>query len=273
MKPEKPENNSTWLHSIYRGDIYKLPANRSSVALTNAVVRLLENTFQVDILQVHRLLSEEQFFQAMKLIRKQLFTEETFITHLKQLFYSLGFNAGELAFEPLRLRAIRHNGHLNPKAKAIYYPHRDTWYAHGQSMVVGWLPLHNQTAHQTFEIFPEWLEKAVANNSEAFNYDNWRQAAAKKIGWQNANTGLTAVYPQAQQPVNYGQAVGIAALRAECLFFSGAHFHKTLEQTSNITRFSVDFRFTYLNHYQRGLGAVNVDARCQGSAVKDYIHL
>lgn len=275
VKPTKPADNDTWLKQLYQGELYKLNPDTDSLTLADSVLQLLMNTFQVDdIYHVHDQLSEEQFFKAMKHIRKHLFAGEPFIEKLHKLFHGLGFAAGELAFEPLRLRAIRHNGHFNPRAKAVYYPHRDTWYGHDQSMVVGWLPLHHQDAHQTFEIFPDWLDQAVANNSALFNYDEWRQAGTeKKIGWQKKNTGLNALYPQAQQTVDYGQVVRFSASKAERLFFSGAHFHKTLEQVHGLTRFSVDFRFVYLKHARAKLGAINADARCQGAALQDYITL
>lgn len=275
MKHSKAADNDAWLKRLYRGELYKLPSEPSAQALVDAVYHLLVDSFQIeDIHQVHAQLSEQQFFKAMKHIRKHLFDEQRFIALLKHCFVSLNFKPGEIAFEPLRLRAIRHNGHLNPRAKAVYYPHRDTWYGHGQSTVVGWLPLHDQQAHQTFEIFPECLDQAVANNSEVFNYDEWRQAGSeKKIGWQNQNTGLHAVYPQALEPVTTGKGLRFCANRAERVFFSAAHFHKTLQQVRHITRFSVDFRFVYLPHVQRGLGAVNADARARGSALQDYIRL
>ena len=64
------------------------------------------------------------------------------------------------AFDPLRLRIIKGDGHHNPAAKAVYYPHRDTWYGHPQALIVGWLPLDDLREDETFVFFPDYLRRA-----------------------------------------------------------------------------------------------------------------
>ena len=275
MNNIKPLTNQDWLNSLYQGELYKLPVDVSVSELVEEVNCLLHDIFQVeDIFKVHSYLNEEQFFSRMKVIRKQLFEGDKYINLLKNVFMNLGFRHGDIAFEPLRLRAIRHNGHLNPRAKSVYYPHRDTWYGHGQSMIVGWIPLHDQQEFQTFEIYPDWLRHPVPNDSEVFDYSQWRRAGdEKKIGWQKPTTGLTAVYPQTLKAVDYGNIIRFSAKKSEQLYFSGAHYHKTIEQECDLTRFSVDYRFVYRKDYEKGVGAFNSDNRSKGSAVQDYIVL
>lgn len=272
---QKPEDNKTWRRSLYNGDLYLLPKTNTATQLCDAVNTLLYQVFDTQNLgSIHHEMNEDAFFNCMKVIRKRLFEDDGYIDLLKAYLKSLGFNSGEVAFEPLRLRAIRPNGHLNPRAKAVYYPHRDTWYGHGQSVIVGWLPLHDQTPEQTFEIYPEWLNRSVPNNSEIFDYEQWCTGNSdKRIGWQNKNTGLTASYPQATAVVEPGARVGFGCQKAEGLFFSGAHFHQTLKQQTDRCRYSVDFRFVHLDDVKNNIGAPNVDNRSTGSSIVDYILL
>ncbi|WP_163832806.1 hypothetical protein [Spartinivicinus ruber] len=136
------------------------------------------------------------------------------------------------------------------------------------------MPLHDQASHQTFEIYPDWFSQSVPNNSEVFNYDQWRSGNNHKIiGWQKKDTGLSAVYPQSTTDVILGKRINICCKQAEVLFFSGAHYHRTLKQTRNLSRFSIDFRLVYLIDEQQHLGAPNVDNRSHGAALQDYIRL
>ncbi|MDE1463740.1 hypothetical protein [Spartinivicinus poritis] len=273
-------NNIRWRHSIYQGEIYKLPASQVSTELVNAIQQLLLKTFAINelnfnnLVNIHNVLSEADFFAAMKLIRRELFEQPKYTELLSKYLLNLGFKQGEVAFEPLRLRAIRHNGHLTERAKAVYYAHRDTWYGHAQSVIVGWIPLHNQAIHQTFEIYPDWFNRPVSNNSEVFDYNQWRSGNNDKIiGWQKKDTGLTAVYPETTAEVPLGRRIKFSCTQAETLLFSGAHYHQTLKQTRNLSRFSVDYRLIHLADEQQQLGAPNVDNRSRGSALQDYIRL
>lgn len=275
MRYQQPESNQVWRNSLYAGDIYLLPKMQEAAELAAEVNTLLYNVFgSQHIAIIHKVLNEDEFFNGMKIIRKELFENDRFIKLLRTYLIALGFRSGEVAFEPLRLRAIRPNGHLNPKAKAVYYPHRDTWYGHGQSVIVGWIPLHDQQKKQTFELFPDWLDQAVPNNSEIFDYDQWRSGNSdKRIGWQNKNTGLTASYPQAIECVDVGERIGFSCKQAQGLFFSGAHFHQTLKQSTGFCRYSVDFRLIHLSDSKKNIGAPNADNRSTGSSLKDYVHL
>lgn len=275
MRTQNPTNTSTWLETLYQGQLYKLPPDNTSLKLSNSVLALLYEQFGIaDLSKIHDTLSEENFFNAMKRIRKQLFTQPYYIDTIAESLLNLGFKPGEVAFEPIRLRAIRHNGHLNPRAKSVYYPHRDTWYGHGQSMIVGWIPLHDQTDQQTFEIYENYFHQPVVNDSDQFNHDTWQHNGTdRKIGWQSIDTGLEADYPQTARPDKLGQVIRFSARKAEQLFFSGSHLHKTLEQTHGISRFSIDYRFVCLADHHNRHGAPNVDNRSSGDAVASYIPL
>ena len=184
-----------------------------------------------------------------------------------------GWDLESCAFDPVRLRVVPHKGHENPRAKSVYYAHRDTWYSHSQSLITWWIPLDDLREEETFVFYPQYFKEEVANDSEIFDYDRWTQKNWDlKIGWQNKNDGLTAKYPSLTGSFDEKSTTGFACRKAQNLLFSGAQFHQTLKQETGQTRFSLDFRVVHKGDHAKGLGAPNVDNRSTGCSLKDYIN-
>ena len=55
------------------------------------------------------------------------------------------------------------------------------------------------------------------------------------------------------------------------ILFSGAHLHSTVPNTSDHTRFSIDFRTVNLEDVRDRRGARNVDSACTGTTMGDYL--
>jgi len=186
---------------------------------------------------------------------------------------ALGFDPRAMAFDPLRARVILHAGHDDPRAAAVYYPHRDTWYGHPSALINWWIPLDDLAAEETFEFYPDYFERPVANDSEIFDYAAWiAQGWSLKIGWQDRDAGLKADYPGVIGEPDRGRRVGFACKRGDTLLFAGAHLHATRPQSFGRSRFSVEFRAVHLGDYAAGRGAPNVDDRSRGSSLSDYLH-
>ena len=56
----------------------------------------------------------------------------------------------------------------------------------------------------------------------------------------------------------------------EVLLFSGAQLHTSIPNTSGRARYSVDFRTVDRKDLLAGRGAPLVDARCTGTAIRDF---
>jgi hypothetical protein len=135
------------------------------------------------------------------------------------------------------------------------------------------MPLHDVVEAETFVFFPEYFDRAIANDSAAFDYQEWtRDRRSLRVGWQDPNAGTRALYPG-----HFGSMEGAARLPFSCragevLVFAGAHLHKTIPNLTGRTRFSVDFRTVHLEDYRAGVGAPNADNRSTGTALVDYFH-
>jgi hypothetical protein len=259
---------------IYNGFVFKKSKTKASQKAVSDTLNLLEDELgTVNVRTAYTKMSDDEFFQAIGRIRKTLFMEKHHRQNVYNVIEEMELDPEQIAFEPFRLRVIQHLGHKNPKAAAVYYPHRDTWYSHPQCLMVGWIPLHDLQENETFEVFPDWWNQPVPNDSEIFDYSHWvRDGWQLKIGWQHKLSGINANYPMATKDVDFGNRVGFSCEEASNIIFPGAHFHKTLEQETRKTRFSLDFRMVHLKDLAKKRGAPNVDSRCKGSAVIDYLH-
>jgi hypothetical protein len=267
-----PKKGAALRRALYGGEIFLLPPSDASLALVDAVYDVVREELGASPRRAHERFDDAALFVRVGRIRRVLFLEERFHRMAREVISACGYEPEGSAFDPLRLRVVTHRGHENPRAKAVYYPHRDTWYGHSQAIVTWWIPLDDLPEEQTFVFYPERFEAPVPNDSEIFDYDEWvKEGWDLKIGWQNRDHGLTARYPGVTGEVDPGDAVGFSCVRGENLLFSGAHFHATRPQTQNVTRFSLDFRVVHLDDVRAGRGAPNVDNRSSGSALDDYV--
>ncbi len=273
---ELPADNDALRTALYDGSIVGISANvttRRLVAAARSRLQAALGDIDSDLRAAPSRLANEEFFRRMGVLRRELYLGEQFHELLRELVVELGFDLGRIAFDPLRLRIIQGGGHQNPAAKAVYYPHRDTWYGHPQSLIVGWIPLDDLEPEETFVFYPDYLRRVAGNDSEIFDYDAWvREGWSLKIGWQDPKAGLRARYPQMQAPIDGdAEVLGFACRSAELLLFAGAHLHQTRAQEGKRTRYSLDFRLVDLADVEACRGAPNVDNRSRGSAVPDYI--
>lgn len=259
---------------LYEGAIFMAPPTPARLALVDAAQGLLRDAFGDDPRGAQQRLGDVAMFEIVGAVRKEMYTTPRFYALLRDVFEDAGFDPKVVAFDPPRLRIVNSGGHHEPRAQGVYRPHRDTWYAHPAQLLVGWIPLDDLGAHETFEFFPERFAAVVPNDSERFDYDVWSAGGIdQRLGWQKRETGLTSHYPGfVGQPEHLGTPLGFSCVRGSMLCFSGAHFHRTLPQDTGRTRFSVDFRIASLEDVARGRGAPMVDARCTGSALRDYVH-
>lgn len=265
--------NATVRRSLYDGAIYLLPATSASQTLVRRIWSAVTQEFgeQCKPREAQFHYSSDEFFERTGRLRKQFYTADEYHGLVCDVMESIGFAAGEHAFDPVRLRVVAHEGHQNPAARAIYYGHRDTWYSNPQSMITWWIPLHDVAENETFEFFPDEFARPVANDSEVFDFDAWvEDGQEKRIGWQNRRTGTTASYPQLREAPR-GRRIPVACGAGDILLFSGQHLHQTRSQLTGRTRFSVDFRSVHLDDQDRGIEALNVDNRSTGSSLKQFI--
>ncbi|TNE25515.1 MAG: hypothetical protein EP349_10555 [Alphaproteobacteria bacterium] len=275
FKNDIPAENATLRHDIYGGDVYVTPPCDGSQRLVSYAKDMIRDILNVpDIRRAHLELDEDTFFTRIGTLRRTLYLDEDYHKLLSATLAENGFDPDRMAFDPLRLRVICPDGHLNKKAAPVYFPHRDTWYAHPQCLIVYWTPLDDLDEHETFAIYPEYFDREVPNDSEVFNYDDWiKDGPDLKIGWQKQDSGMTATYPRSAEGFAPGEDVGFSCPAAGQVFIAGAHYHATRPQNTRKIRFSLDARLVHLDDAAANIGAPNADNRSTGDILKDYIKI
>jgi len=276
VRPDPPADPAALRAALYAGDVFlgpPTPASRALVAAVRARLAEVLGCAPAEVRDAPQRMPNEELFARIGALRRELYLGPHFHDHLRAVVAAAGLDPARVAFDPLRLRVVRHRGHENPLAAPVYHPHRDTWYSHPRALIAWWIPLDDLAPHETFVFHPERFRAPVANDSEIFDYGDWvRDGWELKIGWQKLAAGAEARYPRAAPDADYGSSVGFACGEADNLVFSGAHLHTTLPQATGRTRFSLDFRLVDLADHAAGLGAPNVDNRSRGSSLADYVH-
>jgi len=268
-----PANNITMRQRVFDGAVFLKPAGTATRSLTARVISLMQEHLELaDIRMAHLHLSAEDMFARIGALRRIVYLDAEFHQRVRDVVEECGLPPNRAAFDPIRLRVVQSGGHLNPLAAPVYYPHRDTWYAHPQSMIVWWVPLHDLEPQETFVFYPDQLDQPLANDSEIFDYADWiKEGPALKIGWQKRDSGITARYPGSLEQTMPTHAEGFSCRAGDQLIFSGAHYHKTLPHDLERTRYSLDFRVVHLDDVAAGRGAPNSDNRSRGSTLPDYV--
>lgn len=271
LRTDAPEDNAALREALYAGDIFLLPATDASRELARACWARVESELGPEPNSAQFRLAPEEFFSRAGRARKAIFESAAVREAARRLVARWGFDPRFAAFDPPRLRIAAHRGHENPRAAAVYAPHRDTWYGHPQCALVGWVALHELPEEEAFDFYPEFFRRPVANDSASFDYGRWTErGAGLRIGWQDPEAGLRERYPAAE-PGGFGRTLGFSRRAGEAVLFAAAQLHRTRRHASGRTRFSVDFRLVDLRDAERGRGAPNADNRSRGSAVRDYV--
>jgi hypothetical protein len=108
----------------------------------------------------------------------------------------------------------------------------------------------------------------VVNNSEIYNYYEWneknRATAAQHV------KSDTRQQPKAQQELE-PITVRFLPPPGGIILFSGAQLHETVPNEEGVARYSIDFRTVHYDDVAARRGASNVDSRCTGTTMRDYL--
>lgn len=250
--------------AVYAGDILRLPATPVTLQLVAHLRELLEQAFGPPLEQLHARYDFAAMAPKLNEIRARLASAPRYMADIAAIAGAAG-HGNELAFDPLRLRCVLHDNHLNEAAKLAYSAHRDTWYGNPQCQINFWIPLQDVTAESSFMFYPEYFNQPLANTSGSFSYAEWKE----KRGWQGSKSHAPVAFPAALSEPAGGQA--FAARAGEIIIFSAAQLHGTVKNSSNTTRFSIDFRAVHLEDFAKGLGAPNADNGTKPEALQDYL--
>ena len=157
-------------------------------------------------------------------------------------------------------------GHLTTGIAYAFPWHRDTWYSAPRQQINWWLPIFPVRQDNAMSFDLASFGQAVDNTSDQFDYyanNIARLSTASQV------TREEQVRPAAHDHSPNDELVVIPA-PGSVLLFSAAHLHASVPNVSALARYSVDFRTVDVTDLMRGRGAPCIDARCTGTAIRDF---
>jgi hypothetical protein len=185
------------------------------------------------------------------------------------LLTELGADVEQTYFDVPRLRTMAHGEYLKAGLAYQFHAHRDTWFSAPHQQLNWWLPVYPIEAQNCMAFHPQYFDTPIRNSSEGYDYEQWnktgRQQAAKQVKKE------TRKQPQAEEPLELEPDVRVVTPPGGTLVFSAAQLHSTVPNTTERTRFSIDFRTVNLDDLLEGVAAPNIDSECTGTTLRDFL--
>jgi len=255
---------------LYGGDIFIVSASANTEALTALGRAMLDEAFApYDPLTVHKHLSPEEVAAILGKMKPAFIHHPECKRLIPLIVQENGIDLEKLYFDVPRMRSAYPSHFLSSGIAYAFHPHRDTWYSAPMCQVNWWLPIYALEPENAMGFYPDYWDEPVKNNSEIFNYYEWntnnRASAAQHI------RSDTREQPKPQQDLN-SKSLRYLPPPGGIILFSGAQLHETVPNTTDVARYSIDFRTVHFDDVVARRGAANIDSKCTGTTMRDYIN-
>jgi hypothetical protein len=255
---------------LYQGDVFVYGPSRASLKLVELARTMLSEAFaphDVEHAQYH--LPVDKYAALLGELKPRFIHHPDAKKLLPEMLAAIGCDPEDTFFDVPRLRTATSDEYLSTGIAYAFHPHRDTWYSAPVCQINYWLPVYPLSTDNCMAFHPRYWSNPVSNSSSIYNYQEWnrqsRFAAAKQIGKDERPQ------PKALEAVELKPDVRLLPPVGGLIVFSAAQLHSTVPNTSGRTRVSIDFRCVNAKDASAVRGAPNVDSRCTGSTMADYL--
>jgi hypothetical protein len=254
---------------LYAGDIFILSATGGTRALIDLARQMLEGAFAPhDPRKIHERSTAEEVAGILGKLKPRFIHHPECKKIIPQIMQEHGVDVEKLYFDVPRLRSAYPSHFLSAGIAYAFHPHRDTWYSAPMCQLNWWIPVYPVDPDNAMGFYPRYFKEAVRNNSEIYNYYEWntknRAMAAQYV------KSDTREQPKAQQDLEPVTARYLPP-PGSIILFSGAQLHETVPNATQVARYSIDFRTVHYDDVMQRRGAPNVDSRCTGTTMRDYL--
>jgi hypothetical protein len=254
---------------LYAGDIIILSATPGTTALVALARGMLEQAFAPhDPRLIHQHLTPEQVAAILAELKPNFIHHPQCKELIATIMREHGAALDKLYFDVPRLRSAYPSHFLSSGIAYAFHPHRDTWYSAPMCQLNWWMPVYPLHPDNSMGFYPRYFSEAVENNSEIYNYYDWntknRASAAQHVKHD------TREQPKPQQALD-PLTMRYLPPPGGIIVFSGAQLHETVPNTAGLARYSIDFRTVHLDDVVGRRGAPNLDTRCTGTTMRDYL--
>jgi hypothetical protein len=256
-------------NALYTGSIFVYSPFAKTKQLCQLAEKLIIEAFAPhDPQTIDRHLSMEDCARILAKLKPAFIHHPDCKRLLPEIIGSIGGDRDAVYFDVPRLRSAYPTTYLTSGIAYAFHPHRDTWYSAPMCQINWWLPITEISPQNCLGFYPDYFRKPLRNNSETYNYAEWNRRSRAEAA-QHVRSD-TREQPKPQEEV-LAERIKIICPPGGLILFSGAHLHETVPNTSGVARYSIDFRTVHRGDAVAHRGAVNVDSRCTGTTMNDYI--
>jgi hypothetical protein len=257
--------------AVYRGDVFVFKPTDSAMALVAKARELLERAFAPHHPTTAQYRLPVAEYAAVLGRVKPAFIHDPLCKDLiPKLIAELGGDPTQLYFDVPRMRSATAHDYLTSGIAYAFHPHRDTWYSAAQAQINWWFPIYEMDPDNGMAFYPRHFANAVPNSSHTYNYYRWnkenRAAATQQIGTD------ARVQPRLTADVDLEPQLRVVTPVGSIIMFSGQQLHATVPNTTEVTRYSIDFRTVHRGDLENGRMAPRVDSQCTGTSLRDFLN-
>ncbi len=134
-----------------------------------------------------------------------------------------------------------------------------------------WLPVYDIEPDNSMAFHPAYWSRPVQNSSNEFNYQDWNKTGRAQAASQGKKDNRRQ--SEALEELQLDPQHRLICETGGMIVFSAAQCHSTVPNTSNNTRFSIDFRTVHLDELGGNRGAANIDSESSGTTIRDYVRV
>jgi hypothetical protein len=255
---------------LYQGELYVFSPYPSTIALRNHAREMIEEAFNgIDPEFAQYSLPVEEYVAIVAPLKPRFIHHPKTKQLIQKVLEDLHCDLLKTYLDVPRLRMTTSDGYLSTGVGYAFQPHRDTWYAAPLCQLNWWLPIYDIEAESSMAFHPVYWDRAVKNDSSAFNYYDWNRQERKGAA-QHIHSD-TRKHPHSEEPIDLDPQIRVVCPAGGIVLFSPAHLHSTVPNTSGRTRYSMDFRTVHWDDVVVQGGAPNLDSAPIGTSLRDFM--
>ena len=256
-------------HALYDGSLFAWSPTPSTLRMVALARDLLERAFAPhDPVTAQHAMDVDEFAATLGTVKPEFIHHPECKKLLREILAEVGADTEQVYFDVPRLRSATADAYLTTGIAYAFHPHRDTWYSASQAQINWWFPVYDIEPDNGLAIYSDVFAASLPNTSDTYNYYRWnlesRAVAATLVREDHR------VQPRLIGDVELGSELRVVGPVGGMLAFSAQQLHATVPNTTQVTRFSIDFRTVHVVDLEAGRGAPRSDSDCTGTTLRDF---
>ena len=255
---------------LYGGQVLVYGASPESLAFITHARELISDAFGSRDPQTAQFdMPVEEFAKLLAELKPKFIHHPKSKELIRSLLASFGCDRDRTYFDVPRMRTSTSDDYLTSGISYAFHPHRDTWYSAPFSQLNWWIPIYPVVPENVMAFHPQHWGTPVRNSSRRYNYYEWNRTSRVSAA-AHVKTD-TRDQPKPEGPVQLEPHVRVVPEAGGVMIFSGNQLHSTVPNTSERTRFSIDFRTVNIDDVVTRTEAPNFDSQCTGTSLRDFL--